>query len=209
MNRFLDSDALCPKTILACMSPNGLIDLSKFMRYQRYMVDCCHDLLVDEEESSPSTQPSSSRPLQQPATRKRGRTNVCEYIDADGQRRRLTPIMSNWYLLYILNPASTQRTFQKKFRRRFRLPYLQFLEFVAESRTNNWFPRWTSRYAWGKPSSPLALMILGALRYLGRGWTFVDIEESTGIERKPIDSFSTVLLKSARVISLRSMSWNP
>ena len=49
------------------------------------MVDCCHDLLVDEEASSPSTQPSSSRPLQQPATRKRGRTNVCEYIDADGQ----------------------------------------------------------------------------------------------------------------------------
>ncbi|KAI2512197.1 Plant transposon protein [Fragilaria crotonensis] len=183
MNQFLDPDELRPKTILACMSPNGLIDISKFVRYQRYMVDCCRDLLVDEVVP-PSAQPSSTTPLQQPATRKRGRTNVCEYIDADGQLHRLTPFKSNWYLLYILHPATTQRTFQKKFRRRFRLPFLQFLELLAESKEKNWFPRWTSRDACGKPSSPLALMILGALRYLGRGWTFDDIEESTGIDEE-------------------------
>jgi hypothetical protein len=152
-------------------------------RYQRFMVDCCHDLLVDEEASSPSTQSSSSRHLQKlVAPRKRGRTIVCEYIDADGQNHCLTPVKSDWYLLYTLNPASTRCTFQKKFRRRFRLPYLQFLELVAESRAKNWFPWWTSRDAWRKPLSPLALMILGALRDFSRGWTYDDIEESTGID---------------------------
>jgi hypothetical protein len=37
--------------------------------------------------------------------------------------------------------------------------------------------------------SPLALMILGALRYLGRGWTFDDVEESTGIDEEAHQQF--------------------
>jgi hypothetical protein len=33
----------------------------------------------------------------------------------------------------------------------------------------------------GKKASPLELMILGSLRYLGRGWTFDDCEEATAV----------------------------
>ena len=36
----------------------------------------------------------------------------------------------------------------------------------------------------GKPSSPLELLILGAFRYLGRGLTFDDLEESTAISEE-------------------------
>ena len=38
--------------------------------------------------------------------------------------------------------------------------------------------------ATGKKSSPLELLILGSLRYLGRGWTFDDCEESTAISEE-------------------------
>ena len=31
---------------------------------------------------------------------------------------------------------------------------------------------------------PLELLVLGSLRYLGRGWTFDDLEEATGISEE-------------------------
>ena len=34
-----------------------------------------------------------------------------------------------------------------------------------------------------KKASPVELLVLGALRYLGRGWTFDDLEESTAVSR--------------------------
>lgn len=67
-----------------------------------------------------------------------------------------------------------------------------------------WFPRWTSaKDASGKPCSPLELLILGALCYLGSGWTFDDCEESTAISQETHRVFfhafiqigSTVLFK--------------
>ena len=55
----------------------------------------------------------------------------------------------------------------------------------------------------GRKSSPLELMILGALRYTGRGWTFDDLEEATGISEETHRRFyhqfiivgSTILFK--------------
>ena len=32
--------------------------------------------------------------------------------------------------------------------------------------------------------SPIGLLLLGSLRYLGRGWTFDDLEETTGIDEE-------------------------
>jgi hypothetical protein len=94
--------------------------------------------------------------------------------------QRVLPHESLWYNVYVNNPPLTL-SFQKKFRRRFRLPYQQYLELLEDSRRNNWFPQWTGINAAGKPSSPLELLLLGALRYIGRGITFDDIEEDTGI----------------------------
>lgn len=73
-----------------------------------------------------------------------------------------------------------------KFRRRFRLPYDQYVELLNELETSDHFKRWrkgnTDRC--GKEASPLSLLLLGALRYLGRGWTFDDIEEATAISEE-------------------------
>ena len=56
------------------------------------------------------------------------------------------------------------------------MPYDSYLQLVEDARENDWFPRWTGKDCTGKESSPLELLILGALRYLGRGFTFDDIE---------------------------------
>ena len=68
-----------------------------------------------------------------------------------------------------------------KFRQRFRLPYESYLEFVEDAKEGNWFPRWMGTDTNGKESSPLEILILGAFRYLGRGFTFDDCEEGTAI----------------------------
>ena len=77
-----------------------------------------------------------------------------------------------------------RRTIQKKFRRRFRLPYQSFLEFMEDARANNWFPWSTRPDATKKDPLPLELLILGAFRYIGRGFTFDDLEEATAISEE-------------------------
>ncbi|KAG7368518.1 hypothetical protein IV203_031261 [Nitzschia inconspicua] len=41
----------------------------------------------------------------------------------------------------------------------------------------------------GRPAAPLALLLLTALRYLGRGWTFDDLSEATAISEEVIRVF--------------------
>jgi hypothetical protein len=65
--------------------------------------------------------------------------------------------------------------FHRCFRRRFRMPYAQYIQFLCDAKENKWFPRWNK---WNS-TSPIELLILGGFRYLGRGWTFDDLEEST------------------------------
>jgi hypothetical protein len=46
-----------------------------------------------------------------------------------------------------------------------------------------YFARWCdgSKDATGDKATPLEILVTGALRYLGRGWTFDDLLESTGV----------------------------
>ena len=71
--------------------------------------------------------------------------------------------------------------FHGKFRRRFRMPFNQFTIFVEEVKRENYFPWWMGGDATGRQSSPIELLLLGALRYLGHGFTFDDLEECTAI----------------------------
>ena len=75
-------------------------------------------------------------------------------------------------------PKRNFRCFEEKFRRRFCLPFSSFLEMVEE------FPRWTRRRRKRRSQSPLELLLLGSLRYLGRGFTFDDLEECTAISEE-------------------------
>jgi hypothetical protein len=82
-----------------------------------------------------------------------------------------------------------------KFRNRFRLPYANYLELLQWIRDDTRFARWCGAKVNKKMSSPIELLVLGSLRYLGRGWTFDDIEEQTAISREVHRSFFHVFIE--------------
>jgi hypothetical protein len=125
----------------------------------------------------------------QSSRKKRRIGGVVLYITEEGETKVLPASMSTWYLIYIQGPALDNTAFHVKFRRRFRLPYDQYLKIVEDCRSSDLFKRWQNTDAVGKESHPLELLILTALRYLGRGWTFDDLSESTGISEEVIRVF--------------------
>ena len=55
------------------------------------------------------------------------------------------------------------------------------LRLLHQIKSDNVFEHWCGHKWNGKKSSCVELLLLGSLRYLGRGWTFNDIEEQTAI----------------------------
>ena len=65
------------------------------------------------------------------------------------------------------------------------MPHANFVELCDGIKESDLFLRWTSgKDATGKNSSPIELLLLGTLRYLGRGFTFDDCEENTAISEE-------------------------
>jgi hypothetical protein len=61
------------------------------------------------------------------------------------------------------------------------MPYPSYMELLDQMKSDNRLERWCGNKSNRKISSPVELLLLGLLRYLGRGWTFDDIEEQTAI----------------------------
>ncbi|CAB9517844.1 Plant transposon protein [Seminavis robusta] len=117
------------------------------------------------------------------------------YLGDDGTVIYLTPKETVWYLLYVRNPPKEDPIFLRRFRRRFRLPHSAFLELVEKTSVSGKFRRWHRKDAMGQDCSPIELMILGALRYLGRGLTFDDLEEFTAINEETHRQFFHVFIE--------------
>jgi hypothetical protein len=88
-----------------------------------------------------------------------------------------------------------------EFRRRFRLPFEQYLELVEQCK-NRGINKGDLFYRWcGKDKSnckkllPIELLVLSALRYLGRGWTFDDVVKSTCISAETHHCFLNAFLE--------------
>ena len=90
------------------------------------------------------------------------------------------------YGMYIESPDLDNPGFHKNFRHRFRMPYATFEELVSMAQESPFFARWRSGSTdiTGQEAAPLSLLNLCALRYLGRGWTFDDLSENTGISEE-------------------------
>ena len=127
--------------------------------------------------------------------RKRRKMKKQWYEDPNtGKMRRVTHKLSSWWLDYVENPEPDDSDWNKLFRQRFRLPYLSYLELlvmVSGDGCDGMFDRWRTeadgcigRNPKNKKIAPLELLLLGSLRYLGRGWTFCDIQESTKVCRE-------------------------
>jgi hypothetical protein len=76
------------------------------------------------------------------------------------------------------------------------MSYSEFIKLTELAKKQDCFKRWMSKDAvLGEDSSPIELMILGTLRYLGWGWTFDDLYEATCIGEETHRQFFHVFIQ--------------
>jgi DDE superfamily endonuclease len=144
---------------------------------------------LDEDEAEQVEQ------LKKKRARREGVITVTDPLT--GETRPMDPKETVWYNMYLAHPRPDNPKFQKSFRNRFRMPYESFLGLLSRLEESVLFDRWRSgaRDAWGKSASPLGLLLLCGLRYLGRGWTMDDCAENSGISREVIRVFIHVFAR--------------
>ena len=113
--------------------------------------------------------------------RKRRQRKV-KYQNDNGEYVILQPHQTFWAAYYVVSPDIEDSLYHVKFRRRFRLPYDSFLHILALLKEDLRFKRWNKSKT--LKNIKLPLLLLGALRYLGRGWCFDDLEEATCISEE-------------------------
>jgi hypothetical protein len=97
--------------------------------------------------------------------------------------RPMIPTLSCWWILYVENPQPECKKWSRTFRSRFRLPYSSFLDLlnmILADHTDTILHKWrAAEVRKGTASdfphicrswklSPLCLLLMGSLRYLGR-----------------------------------------
>jgi hypothetical protein len=112
-------------------------------------------------------------------------------------------------MAYVNNPPVHDRKWRKKFRRRFRMPYEEYLKLVEKCKEDTRFARWLRQDATGRPSSPIELLVLASLRYLGRGLTFDDLEEQTAISEEVIRVFFHQFIDFGRTVLFEEFVLSP
>jgi len=170
-----------PSSLSECFHENGEQDASKFMEclqkdYELKQAE--RNMFFEEDDGDYETLESSRK------TRKSRSVKLlcpCCY-DADGQLHLLEPRSTVWHLAYAVNVPEGK--LHDKFRRRFRMPHLEFLVLLDELRNDQSFDRWKGKDASGRMASPIELLLLGSLRHLGHGLTFDDLEECTAMSEE-------------------------
>ena len=127
--------------------------------------------------------------------KKRQKRVILALKNEDGNLEEICPTDSIWYHLYVLWPNINEKHFLQKCQWHVCLLYDVYLQFVEDVRNKHWFMWWTGSNTTRKDSSPLELMVLVAFGYLGRGFIFDDIKESTAISEEVNRVFFTSLLK--------------
>ena len=94
--------------------------------------------------------------------------HILQVRNKDGSLRPLTPEDTLWHILYVANPPTSTRMLNL-FRLRFRMPYSSFIELSNCILDHPIFERWTKTDAVGCKPSDVKLLLLGTLRYIGRG----------------------------------------
>jgi hypothetical protein len=197
-----------PQSLIQCEEANSseadFLRLAYYNRQADKRKFFVSSLLFDDDTSEIHDD-KKDEGARNPRRKRRLKKNLFFTID-NGVRILTSPIQTNWYRLYIVSPNLDNPKFKQKFRRRFRLPYdryLELLDIVKKAERDDgelYFRRWMSYDATGVASSPIEIMLLGALRYLGRGLTFDDIEEATCISEETHRQFFEVFTSFGREV---------
>jgi hypothetical protein len=158
---------------------------------------CCAEEMekIKQEMMMKQNTSASCRP---PPAKKTRVHNPKFFVDPElGCPRPMIPTMSSWWMLYVQNPNPECKKWSKTFRSRFRLPYTSFVDLLNRlmlDHTDIILPKCRPtvnddttcpfQHVYGRSKiSPVQLLLMGSLRYLGRGLTFDDLEECTFISR--------------------------
>jgi DDE superfamily endonuclease len=174
-----------PSSLLECMI-GGRLDIAKYLQYSERESELSERRLMLSLEMIRKVGSSRNDKVIKQRAKRRHKALLPYYFDEDGTKVTLRPRQTCWYLMYVTSPALDNDKFRKKFRRRFRMSYELFQSLLERVQVDDTFKRWhpKSRDAFGGRCSPIELLLLGALRYLGRGLTFDDLEEYTAINEE-------------------------
>ena len=204
------SSPLTPAKLTDCIDKNGNVDAKLHrrllleqdewfvMQQSGFAAAMTRHLAVDDVAGDDMFEPKAKKPRREKA--------VVWRTDEEGVRRVLPPTKSAWCNMCVAHPNVGSGRFQQRFRKRFRMPYESYLLLVNQTKGNELFDRSApgKTDAVGNPVAPISLLILSALRCLGRGWTFDDLSENTAISEEVLRVFfhkfldwgSTVLFRS-------------
>lgn len=161
-------------SILHCLNEKGQIIVNKYIMSRRQEEnDLLEAILVNEQPQVDAL----------PRTRSCKRKD-CGKVCDDGVIHLVLPADSIWYMSYINTPEVEDDHFQKQFKNRFRIPFQSFLDISAELKSAEMFQRWCGRDCTGLSSTPLELLLLGALRILSRDAKCDDLTEYTAINKE-------------------------
>jgi len=173
-------------SFLDVMNEDGSINEEKAMVYLLHQ----NNYFLHQRTTVPPTDSEATGPKNTRSEVKR----KCVYGPSKWQE-------SLWYEDYVLSDKCKDRTSRagKLFRRRFRMPWETYKTLVKEMRDDDWFAgKVGGQTALGLPGIPLELLVLGSLRYLGRGWTFDDVAEATGVSEETHRKFFRLFCKAGR-----------
>ena len=181
------ASSLMATTIMVDDEPNNPIFIALKRRAENAEQE--DEYFVDMSRNIRMMQQSNAREEDALETRRRRRSckkarSSLMILDENGNLVEMHPRNSTWWTNYVESPQLEDPRFLKTFRLRFRLPYPQYQELIVLTKSSDrYFKRWfdSARDATGERAAPLEILVLGALRYLGRGWTFDDLYESTGV----------------------------
>jgi DDE superfamily endonuclease len=176
-----DAEDNRPSSLLDCMEDNGTLNAEKYLQYTARESEFEECLMQWTLQSIIKDQKIDNRKKKKTCRAKRTQKALRPYyFDNKGRKVVLRPRQTLWYMMYVMNPALDSNKFNVKFRRRFRMSYESFKRLLDMAIGDEIFQRWRGR----RDSSPIELLVLGALRYLGRGLTFDDLEEFTAIHEE-------------------------
>jgi hypothetical protein len=181
-------------SILNCLNSQGQIIVDKYIMYRRQQDDDMQEALLRNE-----TQLLEQQIVNVPRVRsckRKERSKVCD----DGTIYTKTPTSSNWYMEYVNTPLVENDDFQSEFKNRFRLPFNTFMAITAELKSNDMFQRWCGNDCTGLPSTPIELLLLGALRILSRDLKNDDIQGYTHIHKETHRQFFHTFLSFGSTI---------
>ena len=176
-------------SIGTCLSPNGTFDVDKYQQYAASLLAWARSQSAAIMISIVGGGESHARFVAQEVMlhyfkKLHAKKCVLGCKDTeDGPLCVITPQESGWYRAYackyLLDDANL--VMAKKFRNWFCLPYTSYKDLLTQIKLDDRFEHWCGFKTNAKTNSPVELLLLSLLGYLGRDRTFDDIEEQTAI----------------------------